>query len=181
MTTSLDQASTQSVDTGSHAVVPSPPVVCTTKNETRDQLLAVTRSAERQLTIWSADLNAGLFENPAFLEALKRFVLARRHARVRLLTSNLPPTAEHRHALLAMADRLPASIEVRTIEHAPVDASELVLADERGVLYRIHADRWDSMASTNDPLVARFYLSQFDTAWRTMASSTGTYEELAEV
>jgi hypothetical protein len=34
------------------------------------------------------------------------------------------------------------------------------------VLYRIHVERWDGMANQNDLLVTRFYLTQFDAAWR---------------
>jgi hypothetical protein len=166
MNTSLEQAPSSTSDTGSHAQLPSIPVVFTTKHEMRDQLLNVTRCAEKQLAIWSDDLDKGLFESPAFLEVLKRFVLARRHARVRLLTPQLPTSTEHKHALLAMAERLPGSFEVRTIGDAPLDAGELLLSDDRGVLYRIHPDRWDGMANQNDLLVTRFYMTQFDAAWR---------------
>lgn len=168
MTTSLEKAYAISPDTGSH-MLSSAPVVFTTQSEIREQLLSITRSAERQLTIWSSDLNSGLLETPGFLEAVKRFVLARRHARVRILTRQMPAPAadEPRNALLAMAERLPASFEVRTIANPGLDAGELLLADERGVLYRIHMDRWDGMADLNDPLVARFYMTLFDAAWRT--------------
>lgn len=170
MTTSLEQAYISTTDTGSHAQLPGAPVVFTTQAEIREQLLSITRSTERLLTIWSDDLNSGLLDNPGFLEAIKRFVLARRHARVRILTRQLPvqspDSGERQHALLAMAERLPASFEVRTLAHAGLDAAELLVSDERGVLYRIHMDRWDGMADINDPLVARFYTVQFDAAWR---------------
>ena len=65
-----------------------------------------------------------------------------------------------------MAERLPASIEIRTADNVGLDAGELVLSDDRGVLYRIHVARWDGMANQNDPLVARFYMAQFDATWR---------------
>lgn len=166
MTTSLEKAPISTADTGSHAQLPAAPVVFTTQAEIREQLLSLTRSAERLLTIWSDDLNSGLLDNPGFLEAIKRFVLARRHARVRILTRQLPDHSAGQHALLAMAERLPASFEVRAIATPGLDAAELLLADDRGVLYRIHMDRWDGMAGLNDPLVARFYMAQFDAAWR---------------
>jgi hypothetical protein len=167
MTTSLEQAPPSTSDTGNHAQLPSVPVVFTSQPEMREQLLNVTRCAEKQLAIWSVDLDKGLFESAAFLEVIKRFVLARRHTRVRLLMPQLPTSTEHKHALLAMAERLPASFEVRTMADAPLDAGELFLSDDRGVLYRIHPDRWDGMANQNDLLVTRFYMTQFDAAWRT--------------
>ena len=170
MTTSLTQAQLGDADTGSHVRLPSAPVIFTTPVETREQLLGITRSVSRQLAIWSTDLNAGQLEDPGFLEAIKRFVLSRRQARVRILTPQLPSQDEHKHALLAMAERLPASIEIRTASHPGLDASELLLADDRGIYYRIHIDRWDGMADQHDPMVARFYLAQFNSAWRTGAA-----------
>jgi hypothetical protein len=172
MTNSPDKAHSMTADTGSHAKLPSSPVLFTTQPETREQLLGVTRCAERTLAVWSVDLTAGLFENPGFIDVLKRFILARRHARVRILTPQLPAQDDHKHALLALAERLPGSIEVRTASHPALDAAELVLSDDRGVLYRINVNRWDGMADLNDQLVARFYLSQFDTAWRAAAAAS---------
>ncbi len=176
MTISLEKARLIQDDTGSHRQLSSGPVVFTTQTETREQLLAITRSAERLLSIWSTDLCKGLLENQCFLDALKKFVLARRHARVRVLTRTAPAAEQAKQALLVMAERLPASIEVRTLNTSQFDAGELVLADERGVLYRIHVERWDGMADLNDPLVNRFYLAQFDAAWRAASPLTPTTE-----
>lgn len=180
MTTSLEQAPSSTSDTGSHALLPSVPVVFTTQPEIREQLLSVTRCAEKQLAIWSTNLDSSLWETSSLLEAVKRFVLARRHARVRILMPQLPEPGARKHALFAMAERLPASFEIRTVANAGLDAGELVLSDDRGVLYRIHSERWDGMANQNDLLVARFYLAQFDTAWRA-AAPLAANDELSEL
>ena len=160
----LETGQTIITDTGSHQVLSSSPVLFTTQAEMREQLLSVTRTAEHHLTLWSRDLNSGLFETAGFLDVLKRFLLVRRHPRVKLLTT---PFNEHdrKHPLLLMAERLPHSFEVRTCENTHLESAELLLADERGVLYRIHADRWDGMADIYDPQVTRFYGVQFDKAW----------------
>jgi len=163
MNTSLEQA-LANIGLRDAGALPGMPVVLTGQHEMRDQLLLLTRNAERQLAIWSLGLDTGLFETTAFLDALKRFVLARRHTRVRVLMPHMP-SSEHRHGLLAMAERLPASFEIRTIDNAPLDAGELFLSDDRGVLYRIHMDRWDGMSNHNDVLVTRFYLAQFEASW----------------
>lgn len=152
-------------DTGSHLVLTSSPVLFTTQAEMREQLLTVTRTAERHITLWSRDLRSGLFDAPSFLDVLKRFVLARRNAKVRVLTLPSIVSAEPRPALLQMAERLPAYFEVRATDSAILEAAELLIVDERGALYRIHPDRWDGMADICDPAVARFYRVQFDTAW----------------
>lgn len=169
--TSLDQAVSYQ---GHERQTVHAPVVFTTPGEAREQLLGLARCAERQLAIWTTDMTVGQLEDPAFIDAIKRFVLARRQARVRVLTPALPQLSncnDHKHALLAMAERLPASIEIRTANHPGLDASELLLSDERGVYYRIHIDRWDGMADQQDPMVARFYLAQFNMAWRAGATA----------
>ena len=154
------------IDTGSHLKFQPGPVVLTNQQEMRRQLLGVIRSATKQVNIWSSDIHSGLFEHPGFIEVLKRFVLSVRQARVRILLSELPDQSTERHPLLLLAERLPGTFEVRTIEAATLDAAELIVVDDYAVLYRIHPDRWDGMSDINDPQVARFYLAQFNTSWR---------------
>jgi hypothetical protein len=155
------------IDTGSHLKFQPGPVVLTTQREMHRQLLGVIRSATRQVSIWSADIHSGLFEHSGFLEVLKRFVLSVRQARVRILLSQLPDPDGKPHPLLLLAERLPGTFEIRTIERHSLDAAELIVVDECAVLYRIHCDRWDGMSDISDYQVARFYLTQFNSAWRT--------------
>ncbi|MGD9842648.1 MAG: hypothetical protein AB7U99_07065, partial [Steroidobacteraceae bacterium] len=77
----------------------------------------------------------------------------------------LTEQTERDHPILLMAARLPNCFEIRATDSTCLEAAELLLADERGVLYRIQPDRWDGMANIYDPMVARFYRVQFDTAW----------------
>jgi len=39
------------------------------------------------------------------------------------------------------------------------------IADDRGIVYRMRADRWEGIALVNSPPVARQYLAEFDVAW----------------
>lgn len=138
--------------------------------EMREQLLVVTRSAEHSLVIYSADLTTLLFGHAPFLEALKYLVLARRYARVRILTGPGPYRLVPRHTLLTMAERLPSLIEIRTVPPDAIGTVEFVIADNRALVYRIHHARWDGMADLNDPAVAKFYLAQFDALWQAAAA-----------
>ena len=134
--------------------------------EMREHLLAVTRCAEHNLVIYAAQLSSTLYAQPAFLEALKCLVLARRYARVRILTSTIPYQLTPRHPLLVMAERLPSLMEIRTVPTDALDATEFVIADSRALVYRIHHSRWDGMADLNDGAVAKFYLARFDAWWQ---------------
>lgn len=164
----LEQGNNHFIDTGSHYAYPLGPVLMTTQAEMHKQLLGVTRTATLQVSIWSSALQGGVFEHAGFLEVLKRFILARRQARVRLLLSEAPdPYLQPRHPLIMLAERLPGTFDVRAVEQATLEAAELIISDETAVLYRIHADRWDGVSNIRDPQVARFYLAQFNTSWRT--------------
>lgn len=139
--------------------------VVSTLPELRNQLLDVTRAAEHNLVIYAAELSAELYAQPAFLDALKHLVLARRYARVRILTSALPHQLSPRHPLLSMAERLTSLMEIRTVPTDILGATEFVIADHRAIVYRLHRTRWDGMADLNDTAVAKFYLAQFDAMW----------------
>lgn len=145
--------------------------VLNTAAEMREQLLVVTRCAEHSLVIYASELSAALYGQATFLEALKYLVLARRYARVRILTSTEPYHLTLRHALLSMAERLPSLMEIRTVPADMLGASEFVIADSRALVYRIHNSRWDGMADLNDPAVAKFYLAQFDATWQAALGS----------
>jgi len=152
-------------DTGSHLKFRAGPVVLTHRREMLNQLLGVTRVATKHVTIWSRDIDSGLFEYPGFIEVLKRLVLAGRHVRVRILLAHMPAPREEQHPLLLLAELFPGTFDVRTIENPTMDAAELIVTDESAVLYRIHADRWDGMSDIHDPNVARFYQTQFNSSW----------------
>lgn len=138
-------------------------VVLSSMEEVRQQIVAVTRQAERSLAIYTKVLEAEIYEQASFVEALKRLVLARPFARVRILL------AEHdvhdKHPLFVMAARLPSLMEIRAMPMRQYDASVFVVADERAVVYRMHCTRWDGMADMQDQPVAKMYLGKFEQAW----------------
>lgn len=139
-------------------------MILSTPDEVRTQLIAVTRLAERSLCIYTKTLESELYEQPAFLDALKRLVLARSFARVRILLAELSPTL-NRHPVVSLAARLPSLIDIRVMRAKHYDASAFVVVDERAVVYRMHCTRWDGMADHKDVAVARLYMGQFERAW----------------
>ena len=150
------------------ALAHNPPLtraVLSTPAEMREQLLQVTRTAEHSLCIYTAELSPDLYGQAAFLKALKHLVLARRYARVRILSSAPATLDEHTQPICTMAMRLPSLIEIRSVPAADMGAAEFVVADGRALVYRIHRNRWDGMVEHNDPAVAKFYLTHFDSAW----------------
>lgn len=139
-------------------------IILSTPDEVRTRLIAVTRMAERSLCIYTKTLESELYEHPAFIDALKRMVLARSFARVRILLAELSVTL-NRHPVVSLAARLPSLIDIRAMRAKHYDASAFAVADERAVIYRMHCTRWDGIADLRDAAVARLYMAQFERAW----------------
>ena len=71
--------------------------------EVRAHVTAVTASARRALAIYTQDLEPLLYDHEPFLEAIKHLVLARSHARVRVLIADPMRAIRDGNRLVAMA------------------------------------------------------------------------------
>ena len=164
---------TQSASTGEQ---PSLPVshdradgtveIVSSLEELRASINKVAGSARRLLSIYTPDLEPDLYDQTEFLEIIKRFVLARRFAKVRVLVGVNPESSQDQHRFLAMSRRLTSYIEMRAIALPDMQrAAAYVIADDRAVVYRVHANTWDGVADYNNAPVARMHLAEFDATW----------------
>jgi hypothetical protein len=55
--------------------------------ETRSAVTEIAATANRRLSIYTPDLETGIYDQDAFLEVAKRLVLSKRYARIRVLIS----------------------------------------------------------------------------------------------
>ncbi len=131
----------------------------------------VAASAQRLMTIYTPDLEPDLYDQNGFLEIVKRFVLARRFAKVRVLLSDSGRLLRDNNRFIAMGRRLTSCIDIRPVVGAARQrASAYLIADDRAIVYRVHPDRWDGVADLNNPPIARQYLDEFDEIWQASAS-----------
>jgi hypothetical protein len=141
--------------------------ILTTLEEVREAVVEVASTARRNLSIYTPDLEPQLYDQHAFLEVVKHLVLARGYARVRVLISEPSRTIREGNRFLAMGRRLTTYIDLRNV-HVDYrnNAAAFLIADDRALVYRLQANRWDGMAELNDTAIARKYLSYFDDVWR---------------
>jgi len=140
--------------------------VISSLEEMRAAVDAVAGSAQRLMSIYSPDLEPDLYDQNGFLDIVKRFVLARRFAKVRVLLSDSGRLLRDNNRFIAMGRRLTSCIDIRpAIGVAKQRACGYLIADDRAIVYRVHADRWDGVADLNNPPVARQYLDEFDEIW----------------
>jgi hypothetical protein len=144
--------------------------VISSLEEMRAAVDAVAAGAQRLMSIYTPDLEPELYDQNSFLEIVKRFVLARRFAKVRVLLSDSGRLLRDNNRFIAMGRRLTSCIDIRpAVMPAPQRANgypgAYLIADDRAIAYRVHLDRWDGVADLNNPPVARQYLDEFDEIW----------------
>jgi hypothetical protein len=140
--------------------------VLSTVEEVRAAVVEIVKLANRGLSILTHDLEPQIYDHDDFLETLKRFILARSFARVRVLIMDPNRVIKTGSRFVTMGRRLNSYIEFRNVKpEYRTHPEAFCIADEVALVYRARADSWQGMSDTHEPAVARLYLSSFDTIW----------------
>lgn len=141
--------------------------ILTSLDEVRASAVKVAGAATRLLTMYTQDVEPQIYDQPAFLEAIKRLILARSYAKVRVLIADPARTMFESSKFIGVARKITSHIEVRHLRgDLRNNTSAFLIADERALLYRLQASSWDGIAEMNDPPVSRRYLAYFEDVWQ---------------
>lgn len=133
-------------------------------SELIDAHLRLFADARHEVAILSHDLDPGVLDQHDVLEHIRRIALSGRRAQLRILVRQPSARAS---ALIALAQRLPSTIAVRS----PADEMDsalslgLVLTDANGYLQRNDAQRFDGHGALDAPSRQRPLLTRFDAMW----------------
>jgi hypothetical protein len=148
--------------------------VLTTLPEVRAAVNEIATGARRLISIYTPDLEPELYDQTSFLEIIKHFVLTRSFSKVRVLLAEPNRVVRDSNRFVSMGRRLSSCIDIRYVaDRAPQRASAYLIADDRAIMYRMRADRWDGVADINNPPVAKLYLQEFDAIWNASAVDQG--------
>jgi hypothetical protein len=140
--------------------------VISTREEMRQAVIEVAREARRKVSIFTHDLEPGIYDDPDFLEVIKRLVLSQTYARIRVLIADPTRAIKSGNAFVYLGRRLNSYIEFRHVrEDLRTHAESFCIADETALVYRLQAERWEGIADTYEPAVARLYGQMFDEIW----------------
>ena len=140
--------------------------VISTREEMRQAVIDVAREATRKVSIFTHDLEPGIYDDPEFLEVIKRLVLSQTYARIRVLIANPARAIKNGNNFVHLGRRLNTYIEFRHVrEDLRTHAESFCIADETALVYRLQASRWEGIADTYEPAVARLYAKMFDEIW----------------
>ncbi|HRP87456.1 MAG TPA: GNAT family N-acetyltransferase [Gammaproteobacteria bacterium] len=148
------------------------------KREFAAAVADVAAVAARSLAIFTPDLEHGIYDTKPFLETVKRLVLSRSHARIRVLVSDPDRVQLSVNRFLHVGRRLSTFIEFRRLAESFQERGDAFLvADNAALVYRARADRWEGVADTREPRMARRYLGEFDQMWQ----HSETAQEIGEL
>ena len=140
--------------------------VISTREEMRQAVIDVAREATRKVSIFTHDLEPGIYDDPEFLEVIKRLVLSQTYARIRVLIADPARAIKNGNNFVHLGRRLNTYIEFRHVrEDLRTHAESFCIADEKALVYRLQASRWEGIADTHEPAVAKLYAKVFDEIW----------------
>ena len=141
--------------------------VISTQEEMRRAVIDVATVADRKVSIFTHDLDPGIYDDPDFLEIIKRLVLSQTYARIRVLIADPARAIKNGNAFVHLGRRLNTYIEFRHVrEDHRTHAESFCIADETALVYRLQAKRWEGIADTYEPAVSRLYGKMFDEIWQ---------------
>ena len=141
--------------------------VISTQEELRQAVVDVVSVADRKIAIFTHDLEPGIYDDPDFLDIVKKLCLSQAYARVRVLIADPTRAIKNGNDFVHLGRRLNTYIEFRHVrEDLRTHAESFCIADETALVYRLQANRWEGIADTYEPAVAKLYGKMFDEIWQ---------------
>jgi len=141
--------------------------VISSQEELRQAIIDVAAETTRKLSIFTHDLEPGIYDDPDFLDIIKRLCLSQAYARIRVLIADPTRAIKNGNNFVHLGRRLNTYIEFRHVrEDLRTHAESFCIADETALVYRLQASRWEGIADTYEPAVAKLYGKMFDEIWQ---------------
>jgi len=144
-------------------------IIVDTAEDVRLLSLSLARQARRSIDIFTQDMDAALYNNRDFEQALFQLVRQHNKARVRILCYDSRPAIAHGHSLIRLAQNLTSSVAI----HKPArehqgERSAWLIADRRGLITRSNAvdDSYLATVNFNAAQTAAKLSDSFEEMWQ---------------
>lgn len=132
----------------------------------QEAAIAVAGQARRKLCLLTYDLEPQIYNADGFIEAVRAVATSGRYAKVRILVQDSRRAVQEGHRLIELARRLSSFIEIRNPHAADAKIIEsYLLADQRALLHRKQADRYEGFVDLDNPLETRRKFREFMEIW----------------
>ncbi|MCW8891595.1 MAG: acyltransferase, partial [Sedimenticola sp.] len=116
-----------------------------------------------RIDIFTYDLDKPLYDQIAFIDAIKALALHQRGISTRILIQNSQTVQSEGHRLIELARRLTSKIEIKRPHADYIDHAEnFMIVDKTGYIRRKTADRYEGEANFSDRLGSKL-LTEFFT------------------
>ncbi len=127
--------------------------------------------ARRSLCLQAPALDHRVFDRPALLDAVSALARDGRQTGIRILVADVRPLIQRGHRLLALARRLPSSVQIRRLsEHPEWNGETVLIRDRDGLLLLPAGDSGRGIYRPEDRPAATARLELFDELWRAGAA-----------
>lgn len=135
-------------------------------NDNYQVALCMLQQTRREVAILSRHLDGRLYDTSEFIHALSKLAVQQPRCRIRLLLKDVEPLVKYGHRIIELSRRLSSMIGIRTIHPDYREYNEAYMVfDERGIIKRRYADRYEGIANFNDPKQARELMAFFNEIW----------------
>lgn len=146
---------------------PAPTLLLADAADNLRATVAFARQCRRLYRIFSRALDPGVLDHPEFLDAIRLFALRSQHSRVQILLLDSEKVIKRGHRLVELARSLSSYFDIRRPAEQYRDAADaFIVADESGVIYRKHGDRYEGTADFHAQRDARDLIGRFDEIWQ---------------
>jgi hypothetical protein len=141
--------------------------VISTKDEMRQAVIEIASEASRRISIFTHDLDPGIYDDPDFLEIIKHLILSQTYSRIRVLIADPSRAMKNGNDFVHLGRRLNTYIEFRHVrEDLRTHPESYCIADETALAYRLQHEKWEGIVDTHEPAVAKLYGETFDDIWQ---------------
>lgn len=142
------------------------PLALDTRALNRIAALALARQARRSLNIVSRDLDAPVYDDADFCEAVSELARSSRYALIQILVQNSEPAVKNGHRLIEIAQRLSSFVKIRKMHPRDAQYNQAwLVADAEGFIHRQKADLYEAKVAFHDPLRCKELEAEFTTLW----------------
>jgi HEPN domain-containing protein len=144
----------------------STPLTLENSSDNYGVALSMLQQTRRNVAILSRHLDGRLYNTTEFIQALTNLAVQHPRCRIRVLLRDMEPLVKYGHRIIELSRRLSSIIGIRTIHEDYREYNEAYMVfDERGIIKRRYADRYEGIANFNDPKQAQEMLSFFNEVW----------------
>lgn len=128
--------------------------------------LQMAKQATRRIDIFSHNLEPAIYAQSGFVDAVSAFARSNPHTGVRILLFDPAIAVRNGNALLALAQRLPTSIQIRKVNtHYAGREESFMLVDDSGLVFRAHPESYEGYAEFAAPARVKEKGNEFLEVW----------------